>query len=268
MAAPPSDHVVIGNLPADLDDDAFKQCFEAYGTIKWIKLFSGKGGATKNGMIEFDSIDEATWLVENLDGNVPLGLETEVSVKFKPPKGAAGGGGGAGGGYGKSGPTNGDGGNRFQPYGGKGGGCKGGGGKGGCFKGGKGGGKMGFSGEPCSIKDVWRSLLRAKALPGGSWANDERTVVVSGLPADTTEHDLLLMFTPFGAILPGGVRVTLNEDGTAKGSGMINFLSMDSTKSAIETLNQCVLPDGRSLRVRQFSDTKGKGKGKKPADDE
>merc|ERR1719373_454529 len=43
-------------------------------------------------MIEFSSVEEATWLVENLNGNVPLGLETEVTVKFKPPKGAGGGG--------------------------------------------------------------------------------------------------------------------------------------------------------------------------------
>merc|ERR1711879_993169 len=86
----------------------------------------------------------------------------------------------------------------------------------------------------------------------------------AGLPSDTTEFDLLKICSPFGAILPGGVRVTLNEDGTAKGNGMVNFLELESTQAAIETLNNCMLPDGRFLRLKQWSDNgKGSGKGKK-----
>merc|ERR1712151_586465 len=105
--------------------------------------------------------------------------------------------------------------------------------------------------------------LRHKILPGGTWANDEKTVLVSGLPSDTTDHDLLKIFSPFGAIAPGGVRVTLNEDGTAKGNGMINFLALDAAQAAVETLNNCMLPDGRFLRLKTYSgDWKGKGKGK------
>merc|ERR1712039_322420 len=126
---------------------------------------------------------------------------------------------------------------------------------------------MGGGGEPCSIADLWKGLVRMQVLPGGSWANDERTVCVGGVPSDTTEFDLLKIFSPFGAILPGGVRVKLNEDGTAQGSGMVNFADMESAVAATETLNNCMLPDGRFLRVRQFTDQggkwgKGKGKGK------
>jgi len=247
--AEPSDHVIIGNLPEDLDETALKTNFEAYGTIKWCKLFNGKGGGKKSAMIEFASVEEATWLVENLDGNVPLGLETEVTVKFKPPKGAGGGGGG-GGGFGKGG-----GGNRSAPYGVVPAG-----------KGGKMGGKMmgmmmGMSGEASTVNDLWKGLLRNKVLPGGTWANDERTVCVSGLPSDTTDHDLLKIFSPFGAIAPGGVRVKLNDDGTAKGNGMINFLNLESADAAIETLNNCMMPDGRCLRLRKYGDWNGGKKG-------
>jgi len=244
----PSDHVIIGDLPADLDEQGLKSNFEAYGTIKWCKLWDGKGskGGKKSAMIEFASVEEATWLVENLNGNVPLGLETPVSVKFKSK---------SGGGGGK---------NRSSPYGG-GGGCgvvpPGMAGKGGMGK----GVMLGMTGEACSINDVWKGLLRSKVLPGGSWANDERTVVVSGLPSDTTEFDLLKIFSPFGAILPGGVRVKLKDDGTAQGSGMVNFADLETAVTATETLNNCMMPDGRTLRVRQFTDQgggKGKGKGK------
>lgn len=261
MATEPSDHVVIGNLPADLDDASLKTNFEAYGTIKWCKLFNGKGGSgLKSAMIEFSSVEEATWLVENLDGNVPLGLETEVTVKFKPPKGAGGGGGAWAGGKGGAG----GGCNRASPYGvipgGKVAAMAAAGKGGGMMMGGKMGMMMAGTGEPATIADVWKGLIRHKVLPGGSWANDERTVCVNGLPADTTEHDLLKIFSPFGAILPGGVRVKLNDDGTAKGSGMINFMNMESTDAAIETLNNCLMPDGRSLRLRKYGDWGSNGK--------
>jgi len=253
--AEPSDHVIIGNLPEDIDEETMKTNFEAYGTIKWAKLFNGKGGGgKKSAMIEFSSVEEATWLVENLDGNVPLGLETEVSVKFKPPKGAGGGGCG-GGGFGKGGCG---GGNRSSPYGGIIPAGKGGmmGGK----MGGKMGGMMGMSGEPSTINDLWKGLLRHKVLPGGSWANDERTVCVNGLPSDTTEADLYRIFSTFGAILPGGVSVKLNDDGTAKGNGMVNFANLESAIASIETLNNCMMPDGRTIRLRKFGDWGGGGK--------
>merc|ERR1719391_1151581 len=92
---------------------------------------------------------------------------------------------------------------------------------------------MGMGGAQCTINDLWKGLLRHKVLPGGTWANDERTVLISGLPSDTTDADLLKIFSPFGAILPGGVRVTLNEDGTAKGTGMVNYQALESGLAAI-----------------------------------
>merc|ERR1712151_769860 len=125
-------------------------------------------------------------------------------------------------------------------------------------------GGMGMmGGAQCTISDLFKGLIRHKVLPGGTWANDERTAVIHGLPSDTTEGDVFKIFCPFGAVLPGGVRVTLNEDGTAKGSAMVNFMNIESTQAAIETLNNCMLPDGRFLRLRNYSgDWKAKGKGK------
>lgn len=257
-----NDHVLIGDLPAEVDDEGFKTNFEAYGTIKWFKLYPPGANGKKQALVELGSVDEAKWLVDNLHGNVPLGLDTEVTVKYKPKGPAAGAKGGAKGGAG--------------PYGG--GGIapgKGAGGKGapGMMgqKGGKGGAQWeqanqwGYSlaEEPSTIQDLWKGLLRHKVLPGGTWQNDEKTVLISGLPSDTTDHDLLKIFSPFGPIAPGGVRVTLNEDGTAKGNGMINFLDLEGSKKAVETLNNCMLPDGKFLRLRNYSgDWKGGGKGK------
>lgn len=262
--AEPNDHVIIGDLPGEVDDEAFKTNFEAYGTIKWYKLYPPGANGKRQALVELGSVDEATWLVENLHGNVPLGLETEVTVKYKPKAGAGG-----KGGFGKGGA---DAGARAGPYSG---GAKGGGGKGkDMMGGGKGAAAQqwnqwgyAISTEPSTINDLWKGLLRHKVLPGGTWANDEKTVLISGLPSDTTDHDLLKIFSPFGPIAPGGVRVTLNEDGTAKGNGMINFLDLESSQKAVETLNNCMMPDGRFLRLRNYSGEwkNGKGKGKKDA---
>merc|ERR1719245_333424 len=122
-----------------------------------------------------------------------------------------------------------------------------------------------LSAEPSTISDLWKGLLRHKVLPGGTWCNDEKTVLISGLPSDTTDHDLLKIFSPFGAIAPGGIRVVLNEDGTAKGNGMVNFLELESAQNAIATLNNCMLPDGKFLRIRQYTDAWKNNKGGKGA---
>jgi len=250
--AEPSDHVIIGELPGEVDEAGFKTNFEAYGTLKWFKLYPAAANGKKSALVELGSVDEAKWLVDNLHGNVPLGLETEVTVKYKPQGGAKGG--AKGGGKEHAGPYS--------------GGPKGGG------KGYAQGGKAdaaqwsqwgyNLSAEASTVNDLWKGLLRHKVLPGGSWQNDEKTVLISGLPSDTTDHDLLKIFSPFGAIAPGGVRVTLNPDGTAKGNGMINFLALESAQQAVETLNNCMLPDGKFLRLRTYSGewNKGKGKGK------
>lgn len=259
--APASDHVIIGSLPADMDEESLKTNFEAYGTIKWCRLFDSRNQGLKHALIEFGSVEEATWLVENLDGNVPLGLETEVTVKFKPAKGT---------GKGEAGFGKGDFGSRPAPFvAGAKGGFKG-GFTPGAMKGGsmKGGPMMQsgitMTGEACGIQDLWKGLLRQKVLPGGTWQNDERTILFAGLPVDTTELDLMKIASPFGAIAPGGVRVTLNEDGTAKGNGMINYLQVESALECMNTLNNCTMPDGRWLRVKQWEDYgKGGGKGKK-----
>merc|ERR1719162_2659376 len=93
---------------------------------------------------------------------------------------------------------------------------------------------------------------------GGGGGGDMPTASLSDL-----RKDLLKLFSPFGAIAPGGIRVNLNDDGTAKGNGMINFLHLESGTAAIETLNNCMLPDGRFLRLKQYQDFgKGKSKGK------
>merc|ERR1712050_214809 len=52
-------------------------------------------------MGRFASLEEAKWVVENLNGTVPRGLQTVVSVKYANRLGGSGGGGGGPSGGGK-----------------------------------------------------------------------------------------------------------------------------------------------------------------------
>uniref|UniRef100_A0A7S1R440 RRM domain-containing protein n=2 Tax=Alexandrium catenella TaxID=2925 RepID=A0A7S1R440_ALECA len=103
------------------------------------------------------------------------------------------------------------------------------------------------------ISEIFKALVKSGLLPGGKWQNDENTVFVSGLPPDTTNADLLAIFSPFGAIAPGGAFAQTNPDGTAKGSGIINFLEANGAGTAVSTLNNASLPNGAVLKCRSFN---------------
>jgi len=219
-----------------MTEQRLKEVFGAYGTIKWCRVDRGKGAKAGqvSAIVELDTVDEANYFVTALDENIPEGLTTPIRVKYKPdakPKTK---------GAGKGSPLAQE---RSSPYP--------------VLAGGKGKGLGG------GIEDVIKGLTRAGALPGGKWANDENTVFVSGLPQDTTNNDLLRLFSPFGAIAAGGAYCVLNkENGTAKGTGIINFLDATGAQSAVAGLNGVMMPNGMSLRLRLFTPRDKPGAGK------
>jgi len=229
-----SSNLYIGSLPTELDDATFTAVFGAYGTIKKHKLLEPNNRGQRAALVDFESAEEAQWIVENLNGNIPQGLSDCVIVKFKDAgkggDGGKGGGGGAGAG----------------PYGG------------GVSPGGKGGG-----GGGCAIKVLVDGLLSSGAMPGGAkYQNDDNALFVGSLPYDTTDHDLYLMFSPFGAIAPRGVRAMKGDDTPCKGFGFVNFLDNEAATAAVQTLNGTQMPDGKVLKVAIKGPGGGKGKGK------
>mmetsp|Transcript_724 Transcript_724/g.1792 ORF Transcript_724/g.1792 Transcript_724/m.1792 type:complete len:242 (-) Transcript_724:75-800(-) len=223
--ATPSARVFIADLPEGTGEEGVKTIFGAYGNIKYVKYMDGKNCA----IVEFQSEDEATWIVENLNGNLAQGLSTPVNCKYANPQGGGGGGGGA---WTPAGGKGAGGNNRWEPYGGGGG------------KGGKGDGKGG------SIAVLKKGLQKAGVLPGGRWTNDQGALYVRGLPADTTNADLYEIFSPFGAIPAQGCWAMTAEDGTCKGYAFINFIKDEDAQNAIATLNGTMMPDGSTLEVK------------------
>lgn len=119
---------------------------------------------------------------------------------------------------------------------------------------GKGKGKVkGTSGY--TAKQMALDLVESGGLPGGKWKNDENTVYIEGIPQDTTELEIFTIFSPFGAILPGGVSIARRPDGSFKGFAYVNFADADASTAAALTLNDCELPDGTKMRVQPFNPT-------------
>jgi ELAV like protein 2/3/4 len=82
-----------------MTEDFVKEIFGAYGGISSVKVLSTPEGADNSAaLVRFRDQAQATWLVENLNGNIPKGLSTPVIVRYANPgpgkgegKGAAGG---------------------------------------------------------------------------------------------------------------------------------------------------------------------------------
>ncbi|CAK0872492.1 unnamed protein product [Prorocentrum cordatum] len=250
----------IRGLPEGLDPQAFQKVIEEYGALKTCKIV-GNGVA----YVAFQNASEAEWVVTNLDGNIPEGLDVPVKVTYAQASAGA-----AGGPYnGKGAPvpqaTGGVFGGVFggmmpQPAGGMamgGGGCMGG------MVGGKGCAAMG-----AGIQTIKKMLMAADMLPGGRWTNNDKTVVVKNLPDDCSDKDLYDMFCPFGPIHCEGVRALHWDDGRSKGTAFVNFVTLEAAVNACAALNNLQLPSGMLLKVYRNEDGGGGGAGgeMKPGD--
>jgi len=87
----PSNTVFIGDLPLETDPNLLTTVFGPYGSIVSHKILNPgtTGGAA---IISFQTVEEAKWLVENLNGNIPQGLQAPIKVRFKVAKPAFAGG--------------------------------------------------------------------------------------------------------------------------------------------------------------------------------
>eukprot|EP00434_Breviolum_minutum_P031486 symbB.v1.2.027846.t1/scaffold2885.1/size67989/4 len=85
MEAPPNTNIYIADLPAGIDVNTVQTIFSEYGTIVQckIKVMPGNAPGRKTAaMVQFSTIDEAKWIKDNLDGNIPQGLREPVIVKY------------------------------------------------------------------------------------------------------------------------------------------------------------------------------------------
>lgn len=236
----PSDNVFITDIPTSITEFQLRTIFEAYGQVVSIRMLPGPksgDGTIQSALMRFGTVDEASWVVETVNKNIPQGMETPVVCRFANPPGGKDGGKGQGG-------TN-----RWEPYPNS----TPASGNAPSQNGGKGKGKKGSFG----IGDLVKGLAAANVLPGGSkWSNDDNTIFVSGLPMDTTDAHVYTIFSTFGAI---GLNGACAKTSKASTIAFVNYLDPFSAQTAIDTLNGTTLPDGGMLTVKLKTPPKGKG---------
>eukprot|EP00439_Symbiodinium_sp_Y106_P080163 s117_g18.t3 len=81
--APPCARVFVKNLPGGSTDDSVRAIFEKFANVQGVKVLApSMGRTTLAGYVTFASVDEATWVVENISDHPLDGLPEPVSISF------------------------------------------------------------------------------------------------------------------------------------------------------------------------------------------
>lgn len=226
----PKDNLYIIGMPGGVDESGIQQILGQYGNILSVKVLGIQNGNTA-AMVRFATVEEATLVKDNLNGNIPQGWDRPITVRYSndstpfnvspTPKGSwqQSGKGGGGGAWQNSG-------NAWQNAG---------------------------KGEQDQMDMLFiiQQVEGTGALPGADGSTQKVSISITGLPPSCREYHLYRIFCPFGPIGPNGVKVAANPDGTGQGVGFVDYLNANSAHNAVLVLNGAVLPDGTSLRVQK-----------------
>lgn len=258
--APPSDNLYIKGLPGGATDQQVHQIFAAYGNVVQVRVLESRiPGVTSDSvaLVRMGSLAEATWLVENLNGNIPQGLTGPVIIRFadtpdmKAKRRGKGGACAAEGGLlelavpdvpaSSSVRQN----HRYQPYGA----CCG-------AAAGTGAGNTASAGTSWSsaashefMKAVSETVAKVKGFPSvtNPDGTDPAHLYVAGLPPNADDLYLYNIFSPFGAIM--AIHTMRDEQGVCRGIGFVKFGLPSDAELAIATLTGNQLPDGNIVSV-------------------
>eukprot|EP00446_Apocalathium_sp_SHHI-4_P003238 CAMPEP_0177194408 /NCGR_PEP_ID=MMETSP0367-20130122/22960_1 /TAXON_ID=447022 ORGANISM="Scrippsiella hangoei-like, Strain SHHI-4" /NCGR_SAMPLE_ID=MMETSP0367 /ASSEMBLY_ACC=CAM_ASM_000362 /LENGTH=94 /DNA_ID=CAMNT_0018642359 /DNA_START=6 /DNA_END=287 /DNA_ORIENTATION=+ len=79
----PSDNLFVGDLPPHIQKEQFEAIMSAYGTVTSCRVMPAKNpGQKASALVRFQSVDEATWVVENLNGNLAEGLAEPIVCRY------------------------------------------------------------------------------------------------------------------------------------------------------------------------------------------
>lgn len=204
-------NLYVKGLPANLSEIAISELFTNYGSVNSVRVLESNGISSMTvALIRMATVEEAEWLVQNLDGNIPEGLQDPVSCQFAR-------GGSKGGKGGKGSDTS------YSPYG---------------------------KGAPAAAKGQskgWDSSAQA-LIPGLKELifTDEAQcrLYVKGLPLTCDDLYLYRVFAPFGAVQS----VKAMVKGTYA-VGFVKYATEADASNAIEKVHMLPLTDGITLQV-------------------
>ena len=91
-SGPPRDNLRIQGLPDGCTDDYFKQIFSQYATVVGCKVVpQAPGREDCFGFMKFGSVEEAKYILDTLNGNIPQGLQKPLSIKYASDRAGLGG---------------------------------------------------------------------------------------------------------------------------------------------------------------------------------
>ena len=83
-----SENLFISDLPRNIDDNMLLAVFSAYGQINSHKILTLGPQGNRCAVVSFRYVREATWIVDNLNGNIPQGLISPITVRYSSESGA------------------------------------------------------------------------------------------------------------------------------------------------------------------------------------
>mmetsp|Transcript_28042 Transcript_28042/g.65858 ORF Transcript_28042/g.65858 Transcript_28042/m.65858 type:complete len:255 (+) Transcript_28042:57-821(+) len=213
-SAPPSEELFVTGLPMDSTSEMAKQIFSQYGSVKEttvLPVSPGKQAAA--GFVVMNSVEDARWIVEHVNGNVPQGLANPVTVVFATPK-------------------------SMRP---------GGGGKGAAMKGMMKG--MKGSGMPPDMMQMMQMFMSAMGGmggmgggKGGGWGKGGgarpptgSVIRLQGLPFSASNDEIQQFFAGYG--LTGRMHIQADAGGRPTGIGFVEFVSPEEAKRAYNEKN-------------------------------
>lgn len=244
---PPNDSLYIKGLPAGFGDADVRRIFGAYGEVLNVRIVHAAIYNDETiAIVKFGRLEQSSWLVQNVNGNIPQGLTKPVVIKYADPPG-----------YRKSKGAGQD--QRYSPYGG-----------------GKGGGYDASSLDPTALQALadaingmaptdgsgpLKTTAGASTAPAMGGVHDPSSLYVKDLPLHVDDLWLYKVFAPHGAIEK--VRAMPREDGVigCKGIGFVKFVRADEAATAIARINGHPTFDGSCISVAVKTPKRAGGKG-------
>eukprot|EP00746_Dinoflagellata_sp_MGD_P131922 gnl/MRDRNA2_/MRDRNA2_65657_c0_seq1.p1 gnl/MRDRNA2_/MRDRNA2_65657_c0~~gnl/MRDRNA2_/MRDRNA2_65657_c0_seq1.p1 ORF type:complete len:782 (+),score=168.83 gnl/MRDRNA2_/MRDRNA2_65657_c0_seq1:109-2454(+) len=86
-----SSNLYVKGLPLDIVESTLKALFGQFGTVTNVKILPAlEGMKSVAGFVNMANEEEAQWIIDNVNGNIPQGLQTPVEVVMASPKGKGG----------------------------------------------------------------------------------------------------------------------------------------------------------------------------------
>jgi len=114
----PSDNLFVAGLPPSISEQSVMDLFSQYGNVLDCKVLPDSGKPDRACLVRMGDLEQAKWVVENMNGIAPPGLNSTISVRYADNPAGKGKGKSKGaepGGFGKI-PSDGLTDNRYDPY--------------------------------------------------------------------------------------------------------------------------------------------------------